>query len=65
MQVFENPSHPYTKKLLSAIPVPDPSRRSNFGMLSGEIPSTIHKVSDPSQKVDYIEIEPGHFIASA
>jgi glutathione transport system ATP-binding protein len=65
MQVFENPSHPYTKKLLSAIPVPDPSRRSNFGMLSGEIPSTIHKVSDPSPKVDYIEIEPGHFIASA
>ncbi|GAB6277526.1 MAG: dipeptide ABC transporter ATP-binding protein [Rectinema sp.] len=65
MQVFENPSHSYTKKLLSAIPVPDPSHRSNFGMLSGEIPSTIHRVSDAIPKIEYDEIEPGHFIASA
>jgi len=64
MQVFEKPSHAYTKKLLSAIPVPDPSRRSNFGMLSGEIPSTIHKVSDATPKIEYVEVEPGHLIAS-
>jgi ABC-type glutathione transport system ATPase component len=25
--VFENPQHPYTKKLMTAVPVPDPSRR--------------------------------------
>ncbi|MCX7786121.1 MAG: ABC transporter ATP-binding protein [Spirochaetes bacterium] len=63
MQVFENPQHPYTKKLLSAIPVPDPKRRSNFGMLSGEVPSTIRRVEDPIPKVSYFEVEPGHFIA--
>ena len=63
MQVFENPAHAYTKKLLSAIPVPDPSRRSNFGMLSGEIPSTIHKVGDTVPPIDYVEVEPGHQIA--
>lgn len=64
MQVFENPSHSYTKKLLSAIPVPDPKHRSNFGMLTGEIPSTIHRVSDAIPNIDYIEVEPGHLIAS-
>jgi glutathione transport system ATP-binding protein len=64
MQVFENPSHSYTKKLLSAIPVPDPNRRSNFGMLSGEIPSTIHKISDAAPRPAYIEVEPGHLIAA-
>jgi len=63
MQVFENPSHSYTKKLLSAIPVPDPNRRSNFGMLGGEIPSTIHKISDAAPRPAYIEVEPGHLIA--
>ena len=64
MQVFQNPSHAYTKKLLSAIPVPDPARRSDFSMLSGEIPSTIHRVTDPVPKVEYLETEPGHLIAS-
>ncbi len=63
MQVFENPSHEYTKKLLSAIPIPDPKRRSNFNMLSGEIPSTIHRVSDVVPKISYVEVEPGHFIS--
>jgi glutathione transport system ATP-binding protein len=64
MQVFENPMHPYTKKLLAAIPVPDPTRRSNFSMLSGEIPSTIHRIEDATPRIEYIEVEPGHFVAS-
>lgn len=63
MQVFENPQHPYTQKLLSAIPIPDPHKRSNFAMLSGEIPSTIRRVNDPIPKISYKEVEPGHLVA--
>ena len=39
--VFENPSHPYTQALLSAIPIPDPERERNRTriLLSGDLPS--------------------------
>jgi oligopeptide/dipeptide ABC transporter ATP-binding protein len=40
-QVFRRPQHPYTKALLEAIPLPDPSRRSRATRLMGEIPSPI------------------------
>ncbi|MDB6177700.1 ABC transporter ATP-binding protein [Paracoccus sp. Z330] len=41
-QVFGNPQHPYTRKLLSAVPVPDPARRRVRQPLSNdEIPSPI------------------------
>jgi oligopeptide/dipeptide ABC transporter ATP-binding protein len=38
-ELFNNPTHPYTQALLSAIPVPDPSRRKLRQVLRGEIPS--------------------------
>lgn len=38
-QIFKNPAHPYTKALLSAIPVPDPKSGRRHIILSGEIPS--------------------------
>ena len=40
--VFYNPSHPYTKALLSARPTFDPSSRTNRIILKGEIPSPIN-----------------------
>ena len=40
--VFGDPQHPYTKALLSAIPVPDPSRRRARVALTGELPSPLH-----------------------
>jgi oligopeptide transport system ATP-binding protein len=41
-QIFEDPQHPYTRALLSAIPVPDPRRRRTFVPLTGEAPSAVN-----------------------
>ena len=45
-QIFINPKHPYTKALLSAIPIPDPKverkRDENRLRLEGEVPSPIN-----------------------
>ena len=38
-QIFRNPRHPYTKALLSAIPLPDPNVKMNRIILEGSIPS--------------------------
>lgn len=39
--IFENPQHPYTKALLSAIPVPDPRKKAQRIFLRGDVPSPI------------------------
>lgn len=41
-KLFKNPTHPYTKALLSAIPVPSLSHKMNRVMLQGEITSPIN-----------------------
>ncbi len=40
--LFREPLHPYTRALLSAIPVPDPERQTKYIPLTGEVPSLIH-----------------------
>lgn len=37
--LYEEPMHPYTKALLSAIPVPDPRKRKERIVLTGDVPS--------------------------
>ncbi len=41
-RVQSTPQHPYTKALLSAVPKADPTQKTNFNAISGEIPSPIH-----------------------
>ena len=38
-EIFDNPLHPYTKALMSAIPVPDPTRKRDRIILSGDLPA--------------------------
>src|SRR5438094_9904393 len=47
VEIYRNPRHPYTKALLSAIPVPDPDIQSQRRPvpLSGELPSAINPPS--------------------
>ena len=40
-QIFERPLHPYTRALLSAIPVPDPATRREKIILTGDVPNPI------------------------
>ncbi|GMQ84544.1 MAG: ABC transporter ATP-binding protein [Acidimicrobiia bacterium] len=41
-EVFTNPQHPYTRALLSAVPVPDPRHRRTEPLPQGEIPNPIN-----------------------
>ena len=62
-QVFENPQHPYTKKLMKAVPVADPNlRKRELNIMTDEIPSALKPMNYEPEKVDLIKIEEGHFI---
>ena len=57
--LYENPIHPYTKSLLSAIPIPNPlveKKRQRF-----DYDPSMHNYSETNQP-RMIEVEPGHFV---
>ncbi|KAA0911267.1 ABC transporter ATP-binding protein [Pusillimonas sp. ANT_WB101] len=64
-QVFETPSHDYTRRLLSAVPVADPLARGERLLLEGEIPNTTQRIEDKPAIWQYKEIAQGHFVAQS
>ena len=78
-EIYEHPLHPYSKSLLSAVPVPDPkiARANQRILLSGDIPSPLNAPSGcpfrtrcPYAKdvcaesmPEFREVSTGHFVA--
>ena len=61
--LFANPQHPYTKKLMAAVPVPDPSRRALRRPISNdEIMSPIRSADYTPPTRSYREVTPGHLV---
>ncbi|WP_156466527.1 ABC transporter ATP-binding protein [Rhizobium sp. Leaf306] len=64
-QVFETPAHDYTRRLLSAVPVADPTVARQSAMIEGEIPNPVKRVGDEPAILVHEEINPGHFVAKS
>lgn len=76
-ELYENPKHPYTQALLSAVPVPDPDHESNRTVLEGDVPSPAHPPTGcafhtrcpmamevcKSVRPDFREDEDNHYVA--
>jgi len=76
-ELFDNPLHPYTVALMSAIPVPDPKQKRQRIILPGEVPSPINPPSGcrfhprcprridicSKEEPPLIEVRPGHWLA--
>ncbi len=62
-QIFENPQHAYTRALMSAVPIADPSLRKLDKELNFKpIPSPIHPLTYKPEPSIYDEVEAGHYV---
>ncbi|WP_272870785.1 ABC transporter ATP-binding protein [Agrobacterium tumefaciens] len=61
--IFQNAQHPYTKKLLAAVPVADPTRRTQTRRVQGgEIRSPVRPPDYVPPMREYREVSAGHFV---
>ncbi|OPK10034.1 dipeptide ABC transporter ATP-binding protein [Pseudomonas sp. VI4.1] len=64
--VFENPHHAYTQKLLSAVPSADLDvPRKPFSLMEETVPSRIYDINYQAPQMSYLEVAPGHFVATS
>lgn len=61
--IFENPQHPYTRKLMSAVPVADPNVRRTTSLEVSEIPSPARNIGDEPMVLPLVQVGDGHFVA--
>jgi glutathione transport system ATP-binding protein len=62
--VLTDPQHPYTRRLLAAVPVPDPRRRGHSLELDeSEVPSPLRRPDDPPIVAPLVRVGEDHFVA--
>ncbi|MEH6442862.1 MAG: ABC transporter ATP-binding protein [Oceanospirillaceae bacterium] len=63
--IFNNPQHPYTQQLLSAVPIADPRRRGHFeNVKKGDIPNPLKTANYVPEQVEYRKLGVEHLVLS-
>jgi len=61
--IFENPQHAYTRKLMQAVPIADPTARRGGMLELSELPSPVRAVGDEPDVKPLVQVGDGHFVA--
>ncbi|WP_127752995.1 ABC transporter ATP-binding protein [Devosia sp. 1566] len=62
-QIFEIPQHAYTRRLLSAVPIPNPARERRLFLPFGDLPSPVRPLSYEPPPVNWRDVGHGHLVA--
>ncbi len=63
-QIFGNAQHPYTRRLMAAVPVADPDfKRPADLRISGDVPNAVHRVGTVIARPGMTEVSEGHLVS--